>query len=96
LGQCLILSYPLAVITVSYAFCVGRGRRWAWAAYGLLVFPILLMYLADGGREVAACILIILGFVALLGYFDFRRANRPVKPKDSGGEPSSDAKRDDE
>ena len=77
LCQYLVLSYPIAVVAVVYAFARGRGRRWAWAAYGLLLLPPLLLLLIAGGKEgMAYCILIILGFVALLGYYDLRRIKR--------------------
>ncbi len=78
LCQYLVLSYPLAVIAVGYAFFAGRGRRWAWVAYGLLVPPTLLVW-AAGGKEFASCIVIILGLIAVLGWYDLRR-RRPAAP----------------
>ena len=82
-----MLTYPVAVIAVGYAFCAGRGRRWAWAAYGLLVPPVLVLLLAGNRREVgvADCALIILGFVALLGWYDLRRIKRGSADSSANG-----------
>jgi len=82
LCQYLVLSYPIAVIAVGYAFFAGRGRRWAWVAYGLLLPPVLFMW-AAGGKEYADCILIILGFIAVLGWYDLRRGRRAAPVSDS-------------
>ncbi len=73
--QYLILAYPVAVIAVSYAFLVGRGRLRTWIAYGLLVLQALLLWMV-GGREMALVILVLLGFIGILGWYDFRRAAR--------------------
>ncbi len=85
LCQYLVLSYPIAVIVVGYAFFTGRGRRWAWAAYGLLVLPVLILWAAVGKEfaPYARCILIILGFIAALGWYDFRRGRRAGPLSDS-------------
>jgi hypothetical protein len=81
-----VLSYPIAVIAVGYAFFAGRGRRWAWGAYGLLVLPVFLLWVM-GVQELAICILIILGFVAVLGWYDLRRGGRDGPVSDYQSEP---------
>jgi hypothetical protein len=75
LCQYLILAYPAAVIAVVYVFFEGRVRRLAWIAYGLLVVQALFLF-AVGAEEMALVILILLGFVAVLGWYDLHRARR--------------------
>jgi hypothetical protein len=73
LCQYLILAYPAAFVAVAYALAVGRGRPFAWTAFGLLAIPALFVW-AMGGKEVAWCALIILGLIAVLGWLRRERA----------------------
>ena len=68
--QCLFIPYPFAVIAVGYAFYAGRGRRYGWAAYSLIVLLWLLLVLDTADQpEIQNYALVGLPFLAVLAWY---------------------------
>lgn len=84
LCQYLLFAYPFAVVAVAYAFYAGRGRRWTWAAYGLVALPwVLLLPWALGPLGLAGTFC-----MGLLGWYGWlKRERRSTTALDAGSPP---------
>ena len=75
MGQYLLVTYPLAVVAEGYAFYAQRGRRWAWAAYLLVVIPVLFALMA-GNAPGFLTVLCFTGLLGVYGWLKGRQRNR--------------------
>jgi hypothetical protein len=69
----LVLFYPIAFIAVIASFVRGRGRRWTWGAFGLLVLPVLVALLLTRHQDEARQWWYVLRVVVVVGLFGMLR-----------------------